>query len=95
MTSPYSVNWIKGNQGNGINSGETVIVKVDGADYLSGGIYKDNLPVLAFFEMKDTAEIALIKGKTFFGRPKPLTKGTYTLKTRTATNGWDDEFQIY
>ena len=91
----YDVNWISGESGNGISSGRTLVVKIDGAPYLSGGIYKDNLPVLAFFEMSNTASIPLVKGRTFFRKPKPLPKGKYTLKTRTATNGWDDEFQIY
>ena len=90
----YSVNWLKTPDGNGISSGETVIVKVKGADYLSGGIYKDNLPVLAFFEMGNSASIPLVKGRTFLRRPKPLPRGKYVLKTRTAANGWDDEFQI-
>ena len=94
MTS-QSVNWYKGPMGNGIHQGETLQVKIEGAQYLSGGIYKDNLPVLAFFEMGETAKIALIKGRTWLGRPKGLSKGTYMLKTRTATNGWDDEFEIY
>ena len=90
----YSVNWEKTPAGNGIKSGETLVIVVKGADYLSGGIYKDNLPVLAFFEMGNSASIRLVKGRTFLRRPKPLPRGKYVLKTRTAANGWDDEFQI-
>ena len=52
------------------------------------------MPVLAFFEMGHTVSIKLVKGKTILGRTKSLPKGTYTLKIRTASNGWDDEFYI-
>ena len=91
----YQVNWITGASGNGIKSGSTLTIKIDGVQYLSGGIYKDNFPVLAFFEMGSTVSIPLVKGRTFFRRPKPLPKGEYVLKVRAATQGWDDPFQIY
>jgi len=94
MTSPYSVNWYKGNSGNAIKGGDILKLKVKGVDYISGGIYQKNIPVLAFFEMKDTVSIRLVKGRTLLGRAKSLPKGTYVLKTRTAGNGWDDEFEI-
>jgi len=94
MTSSYSVNWYKGKSGNAIKSGDTLKLKVKGAEYISGGIYKNNLPILAFFEMKNTVSIRLVKGRTLLGRAKSLPKGTYVLKTRTAANGWDDSFEI-
>ena len=90
----YKVNWIKTSSGNGINSGDTLQVNIDGVDYISGAVYKDKFPVLVFFEMGAKVSLRLVKGRTWFGKAKPLPKGTYVLKCRTASNGWDDEFEI-
>jgi len=90
----YLVNWERTPQGNGIKSGDTLTINVPGTDYISGGIFQNNFPVLAFFEMGENVSLRLVKGKTWFGTAKPLPRGTYVLKTRTATNGWDDKFEV-
>lgn len=92
--SPYSVNWHKGKIGNAIKRGNTLKVTIRGTEYISGGIYRGKSLLLPFFEMSEKVSIRLVKGRTILGRAKSLSKGTYVLKIRTATNGWDDEFEI-
>ena len=99
MTTPYSVNWYAGQNGNGLIRGSTLNLKVEKAQHISGGVYRDNLPVLIFFEMGENVSLKLVKGRYPWGQAKPLPRGTYVLKTRAYVSGngkgWDDEFEIY
>ena len=101
----YKVNWEDSDHGNSIKSGEDLEIEVLGAQFISGGVYKDNLPIFAIFEMGDKAKISIkIRDKkeedgTWFSRG--LLEGQYTLKIRThiptSTNyidGWDDDFYV-
>ena len=96
MSEMYKVNWIKTDKGNGINIGNTIEIDWK-VDYISGGIYDETgkFPILAFFEMGNHVEIKPYKGKTWYGKAKPLPRGTYTLITRTGYgDGYTDQFEI-
>lgn len=85
---------------NGIKSG-TVLVDVHGADHISGGIYKDDLPIQAGFAFGPDllkfklAKRAMVEGKW---RTVRLALGRYVLKVRAFVDGrgqgCDDEFLI-
>lgn len=96
----YDVNFVKSEFGNAILGGKELIVRVKGAEFISGGIYKDNLPVQVDFEMGKSIQFKLAKRKRgIFGwRTVPLKKGRYTLKIRAYVSGrgqgWDDEFYV-
>lgn len=97
----YKVNWIQTPQGNGIQSGTVLKVDVEGASHISGGIYKDDLPMQAGFSFDpDPLTFKLAKRAIVDGewRTVGLALGTYVLKTRAFVDGkgqgWDDEFQI-
>jgi len=101
----YNTNFIQKDDGNSINSGTTLEVKIDGADHVSGGIYKDGLPIMADFGYKEDdgnaylrfklQKRAIVDGEW---RSVGLALGTYTLKTRAWISnrgqGWDDEFKM-
>ena len=93
----YDTNFVKTKEGNGIKSGETLKITIDGATHVSGGIYKDNLPIQAGFEFNDTIEFKLAKRVYHEGQWKTAgyATGKYTLKIRTPGQGWDDEFLIF
>ena len=90
----YKVNWRKTPEGNGLWIGDDLEISIDGVEYISGGVFQNNMPVLAFFEMGDKVSLRMVKGRTWLGKAKPLPRGTYVLKCRTATQGYDDEFVI-
>ena len=97
----YKVNWIKTPLGNGIRSGDILTVEVEGASHISGGVYKDNLPIQAGFAFgPDPMTFKLAKRAIVDGewRTVGLALGKYTLKTRAYVDGrgqgWDDEFEI-
>ena len=96
MTEKYKVNWIKTDKGNGINIGSTLQINWQ-VDYISGGVFDEHgkFPILIFFEMGNHVELKLFKGKTWFGKVKPLPRGTYTLIVRTGYgDGYKDQFEI-
>lgn len=97
----YKANWTKMSEGNGITSGSTLTVSVDNASHISGGIYKDNLPVqIGFAFGPDPLTFKLSKRARVDGewRTVGLALGKYVLKIRAYVNnrgqGWDDEFEI-
>ena len=102
----YNTNFSQGTTGNFIASGEILVVTVEGADHVSGGIYKDNLPIQIDFGFKDsetgnaTLEFKLAKRAIVDGiwRTVGLAPGDYTLKTRAYIagrgQGWTDKFEI-
>ena len=100
----YSTNFFKTDDGNAIKSLDTLKVTVDDADHISGGIYKDGLPIQADFgygeDGKATLEFKLAKRAIVDGiwRTVGLAPGEYTLKVRAYVDqrgqGWDDKFLI-
>lgn len=93
----YNTNFVKTKEGNGIKSGASLKITIDGASHVSGGIYKDDLPIQGGFEFGDTIEFKLAKRVFHEGvwRTAGYAEGTYTLKIRIPGNGWDDEFLIF
>ena len=88
----YSVNWESTPAGNAIEEGNTIIVKVPGAEFVSGGVYMNNLPIIAGFGSGDTMKIKLAT------RQHSLEGMTLVLKTRAykgmQIQGWDDAFLV-
>ena len=102
----YNTNFVKSQTGNVIKSLDTLTVTVEGADHVSGGIYKDNLPIQIDFGFKDPdtgnaqLEFKLAKRAIVDGiwRTVGLAPGKYLLKTRAYIagrgQGWEDLFDI-
>ena len=97
----YKANWVKTPQGNGVKSGTILEVDIQGASHISGGIYKDDLPIQAGFAFgPDPLKFKLAKRARVDGkwRTVGLSLGSYVLKVRAFVDGrgqgWDDEFLI-
>lgn len=88
----YSVNWTKTPAGNAIKEHETITVKVSNAEFVSGGVYMNNLPIIAGFGMGDTMKIKLSR------KDMNLEGFSLVLKTRAwvdnRSQGWDDQFLV-
>ena len=103
--TPYSVNWTRDKtHGNSIQSGATLLVKVEGADHATIAVYQEGILVnVDFDDNKDgkvECQIKLIQRSVISGQViySGFPKGKYHLKTRAWINsrgkGWDDEFQV-
>lgn len=88
----YSVNWKTTPAGNGIEQGKTIVVTVKGAQHVSGGVFLNNLPIIAGFGMGNTMKIKLAT------RQYDLSGMVLVLKTRAYKNGqikgYDDAFIV-
>jgi hypothetical protein len=90
----YSASFITSKQGNAAKEGTTLRIRVDGAHFISGGIYQNGSPVIAFqTEAGDNDVEVLLK------RKDRSLKGKATLKVRAFDStwrgaGWNDEFEI-
>ena len=98
----YKANWTQTRQGNGIQSGSVLEVDIQDASHISGGIYKDDLPIQAGFAFgPEPLKFKLAKRARVDGewRTVGLALGSYVLKVRAFVNGkgqgWDDEFLIF
>jgi len=86
------VNWIKTPQGNGIEEGSTLTITADGADHISGGIYKKGFPVLAIFGKGSKASIKVKRLGISLKGPAVLKVRAYDKYYRGS--GIDDAFEI-
>ena len=88
----YSVNWKNTPAGNGIAEGDTIIVTVKGAQHISGGVFFNDMPMIAGFAMGNTMKIKLarkgwnLKGSTFVLKTRAYKKGQII--------GYDDAFIV-
>lgn len=90
----YSTNFKKHKNGNAADEGTVLTIKVEGAYFISGGVYQCGVALLAFQTEAgdDTVDIILKrKGRSI--------KGKATLKVRAFDSqwrgaGWNDEFTI-
>lgn len=107
MTSPYSTNFIRTDQGNGIKQGQSLKVTIDGADWAQSAIYKDGMPINTDFDDnrdgKVVCEFKLLnrivdRSGAIRIQYVPYQTGEYVLKTRAWINnrmqGWDDKFVV-
>jgi len=90
----YSANFITTKQGNAVKEGTILKIRVDGAHFITGGIYQCGFPVITFqTEAGDNDVEVLLKRKDRSFR------GKATLKVRAFDStwrgaGWNDEFEI-
>ena len=85
-------NWVKTPDGNAIKEGNILKISAPGAHHISGGIYKNGLPIIALFGMGSQAS-----GKV--ARKNKSLKGKALLKVRAYDEsyrgfGIDDIFEI-
>jgi len=90
----YSANFITSKQGNAAKEGSVLTIRVDGAHFISGGIYQNGFPVIAFQTQAGDNDVDVILRR----KDKSL-KGKATLKVRAYDSawrgaGWNDEFEI-
>lgn len=90
----YSASFLKGKNGNAAKEGSILSVRVDGAHFLSGAVYQNGSPIIAFqTEAGDNTVDIILK------RKDRSIKGKAKLKIRAYDTfwrgaGWDDEFDI-
>ena len=91
----FSTNFVKHGSTHGISEGSVLNVKVDGAHFISGGIYQNGFPVVIFQTQPGDSEADIIVKR----KDKSL-KGTAVLKVRAYDDswkgsGWNDTFEIF
>jgi hypothetical protein len=80
MASWYKTNFVKTPIGNGIKEKQTLHIDIAKAAHISGAIYKNNLPVIAFFSHGGHATVKIQrKGRSL--------KGLCVLKVRGSDKG--------
>lgn len=90
----YAVSFFQGKDGNSVAEGSTLDIKIDGAYFFSGGIYKNGFPVIAFQTIPgDNTMEVVVKRKGI------SLKGKATLKIKAFDekwrgSGWSDDFII-
>lgn len=100
----YKVNWEDSDHGNSLKSGDDLEVEIAGAQFISGGVYKEGALVMPVWGFGDKATAILkVRDRTPDGQwfTRGFVEGTYTLKIRAHIpnsgqymNGWDDDFYI-
>jgi hypothetical protein len=88
----YLVNWERIPLGNAKSEGTILKIEIPNASYISGGIYQNNMPILAIFGHGSKAQILLKrKGKKLKGLAVLKIRG-HTLDSKGF--GFDDAFII-
>ena len=91
----YSTNFVKKGNTHGISEGDVLTITVEGANFLSGGIYQKGSPMISFqTEPGDNSVDVLVK------RKGTSIKGKSVLKVRAYDEawrgqGWNDTFEIF
>lgn len=90
----YNVNFEQTKNGNSIKENSIMKIKIDGAHFISGGIYQNNFPVVMFQTQAGDNDAELLVRR----KDKSL-KGKAVLKIKAFDSewrefGWTDEFLI-